>query len=589
MPKSNVPKTMPGNADRCDGEPKDAGIFSDVFGFARKAGDLIQQVSHVGENPNNTISNNHPQAPTRDDDGGNTLEAGTPNATNDVQYVTGRSLGALVVTLSVVVFLIFLDASIISTAIPHITDDFHSVQDVGCYISSYQLTNAIFQPLAGKVYQRFNAKTWFIVFLLVFEAGSLTCGVAGSSALLVAGRAIAGMGAAGITNGALTIVAYAAPLNKRPSLTGSIMGLGQVGLALGPLLGGVFTSYVSWRWCFYINLPVGALASAILSQIRVPGQASKPTPWIVIRTLHWDLDLVGFVLLVGAAVQLLLAIQFGSATHPWNSATVLGLFCGALVTFLFWAVWNKACKNQGLIPMSILKKIPVWGAALTQLCLLTTVFCASFFLPLYFQAVRGVSPIQSGVDVLPSILTQVFTLMLASRLVELTGYVVPFAIVAGGVGIISNYLYSTLHVDTPIARWVGFQVLNGFGRGVGMPMPVLAVQLAVPPPDIPIALSFVTFVSSLGTALILACAGLIFNTYFGCALSNRGMGDDIGAIMAAGATRFRDIISEDKISGVVLAYVSGIKQVFFFACLFAGLGSVAACGKEPPVATQGST
>ncbi|KAJ4303853.1 hypothetical protein N0V88_001450 [Collariella sp. IMI 366227] len=545
-------------------KPRDTSDYS----VANNLPEAPVQENHDG----NTFGNGQPQEQVQDNDNGNTLEAGTPSATNDDDFVTGGRLVALVVALSITVFLMFLDTSIIATAIPRISDEFHFIQDVGWYMSIYQLTNAVFQPLAGKIYQLFNVRFWFVVFLVIFEIGSLVCGTAQSSAVLIGGRAIAGIGAAGLTSGALTIVAYAAPLNKRPSLTAFVMGLGQVGLALGPVVGGAFTSYMDWRWCFLVNIPIGVFACGLLLPIRVPGQASKPTPSMLFRKLHWELDLPGFILLSCAAALLLIAVQFGGVEMPWDSNIIIISFVGAGLIFILWLFWNRTMQNQALIPTTILKS-PLFGAAFTQLSLLTIIFYASFFLPLYFQATRGVSPIQSGIYVLPSILAQIITLLIVGRVVELVGRVAPFAILAAAIGAGSNMLYYNLDVDTPTAKLVAFQIFNGFGRGLGMPIPVLAAQAAVQPSEIPLAVSFVTFVSSLGTAIALSVAGNVFNRSLVHALGEMGMGlSKMRFVLEAGATGFRDVVDEDEVLAVAIAYLRGIRKVFLLTFFFAVVG-----------------
>lgn len=176
-------------------------------------------------------------------------------------------------------------------------------------MSIYQLASAALQPLSGRIYHKFNNKFSFLAFLAIFEIGSIICGAAASSAMLIAGRAIAGVGSAGVISGALTIIASAMPLAVRVSRMGAMMGFGQLGIAVGPLLGGAFTSYATWRWCFYINLPVGGLLAAGFCFIHVPDQSEKPNPRSVLRKLHVELDLLGSALIASAATQLLLALS----------------------------------------------------------------------------------------------------------------------------------------------------------------------------------------------------------------------------------------------------------------------------------------
>ncbi|RKU43002.1 hypothetical protein DL546_002596 [Coniochaeta pulveracea] len=325
------------------------------------------------------------------------------------EYLHGVQLVTVTACVTLVAFLTLLDTAIVATAVPRITDTFHSLKDVGWYAGAYQLGSAVLQPLSGRLYTLFNTKWTFLAFFAVFELGSLICGVATSSTMLIVGRAVSGLGSAGIMNGGLTVIASVVPLHKRAQLTGIMMGCCQMGIVCGPLLGGVFTQEVTWRWCFYINLPIGGAVAAFLFLIHIPEQMKKPQPRAVLPQLHRLLDPVGFVLLSAASVQLLLALQFGGSQFPWDSATVIGLFCGSGATYFIWAGWNYRMGDAAMIPVSMAKKRVVWSAALTQMLFFINTFMQAFFLPIYFQAVKGSSPLMAGVYMLPNIGMQIIT------------------------------------------------------------------------------------------------------------------------------------------------------------------------------------
>ncbi|KAK3292403.1 major facilitator superfamily domain-containing protein [Chaetomium fimeti] len=442
-------------------------------------------------------------------------EQGTSAATkNEAQWVTGMKLVALTNLLVVAMFLMMLDTSIIATAIPRITDEFRSLQDVGWYVSIYQLANAALQPLWGRIYDKFSNKSSFLTSLAIFEVGSLVCGAAVSSRMLIAGRAVAGIGSAGLISGGLTITASAVPLEKRAPLTAMLMGVAQLGIAIGPLLGGAFTSYTTWRWCFYINLPIGGLLALGLLFLPIPDQYSKPSPWPLLRRLHLELDLLGFALIAPACFQLLLALSWGGSKFAWDSSVIIGLFCGAGATGLFWAAWDWYRGDEALIPFSIIG----------------------------------------------------------------TGYVIPYAMLAAVLGSISNGLYSTFSPTTPPAKWIGYQILNGIGRGVGMPMAILAVQAALSPADLAMGNSVVIFVQSLGTAITLAISDAIFQGSLQSQLSQQAPHADAAVIIAAGATHFRNIVEEQDLPGVLAAYSVSLNRVFYLAAGVSSLGLITSLG-----------
>ncbi|KAK3349576.1 major facilitator superfamily domain-containing protein [Lasiosphaeria hispida] len=482
------------------------------------------------------------------------------------QYLSGVKLVTVAASITVVVFLMMVDISIISTAVPRITKDFNSLDDIAWYAAIYQLASAAVQPLTGKLYSKFNARWTFITFFATFELGSALCGAAVSSSMLIVGRAVAGIGASGLMNGALTIVTCIVPLHRRPSLTGILMGLSQLGIIFGPLVGGLLTTYASWRWCFYINLPLGALTVAGLLVITIP-DTKKPKALSVLSNIHHDLDLVGFALFSPASVMLLLALQYGANGLPWSSPTIIGLFCGSGATYIVWAVWNWHRGDEALIPFSILKKRVVWSCSLTQWCNMTIIFSAAYFLPLYFQLVKEVSPIMSGVYVLPSIGSQLISATISGVLVEKTGYVVPYAVFAGVVAAVSNGLYSTLSPTTSAGRWVGYQILNGAGRGTGMQMQLLAVQTVLSAGDLPVAMGILVFSGQYGTAVMMAISNTLFSE----------------GVQAQGAPQAKGPVSYSVGISHVFYMVAGLGVISVFTSLFMGWADVRTRDKRASV------
>lgn len=480
------------------------------------------------------------------------------------------------------------------------------------------MANAALQPLWGRIYDKFSNKSSFLASLAIFEMGSVFCGAAVSSKMLIGGRAVAGVGSAGLISGGLTITASAVPLEKRAPLTAILMGVAQLGIAIGPLLGGAFTAYTTWRWCFYVNIPIGGLLAIGLLFLPIPDQCSKPSPRSLLRRLHRELDLLGFALIGPACIQLLLALSWGGSKHAWDSPTIIGLFCGASVTGLLWIAWDWYRGDEALIPFSIIGVRAVWSGALTHCFLLTNIFCASFFLPIYFQAVQGADPMKSGANVLPSILSQLAvvsmtgflgehpsgflidqSVILTAMVVQQTGYVIPYAMLAAVIGSVSNGLYSTFSPTTSAAKWIGYQILNGIGRGVGMPMvskhhcspfsrvvadaycrgqAILAVQATLSPADLAIGNSVVIFVQSLGTAITLAVSDAIFQGSLQSELPKQAPSADVAAIVAAGATHFRSIVEEEDLPGVLAAYSKSLGRVFYLAAGVSGLGLVTSLG-----------
>ena len=224
--------------------------------------------------------------------------------------------------------------------------------------------------------------------------------------MLIVGRAVAGLGSSGLINGALTIIAACVPLAKRPVHLGIMMSISQLGIVLGPVIGGALTQYTTWRWCFYINLPIGGATAALLVFITIPDRTAETRGTSLASIVREKLDLLGFMIFAPFAIQFFLALEWGGTRYRWDSATVIGLFCGAAGTFCLFLGWEYRKGDAAMVPFSMIKNKVIWSSCLVQVFFFGGMLSMSYYLPIYFQAVKGVSPTLSGVYLLPSILTQ---------------------------------------------------------------------------------------------------------------------------------------------------------------------------------------
>ncbi|KAH7323910.1 putative MFS transporter [Rhexocercosporidium sp. MPI-PUGE-AT-0058] len=460
-------------------------------------------------------------------------------------------------------FLVLLDVSIIATAIPQITSEFQSLLDVGWYGSAYQLTSSAFQPFSGKIYAHFSTKWSFLTFFFLFELGSLLCGAAQNSVMLIVGRAVAGIGSSGLINGGLTIVSACLPVHKQPAATGILISFTQLGIALGPLLGGAFTEDVSWRWCFYINLPIGAIVAGFIVLIDIPESTRKLPVRQVLNTAFSSLDLIGLAIFTPSAIMFFLALSWGGNDYAWGSATIIGLFCGSFVTIIIFLLWERRKGDSAMVPFSMLRTRIIWSVSSTMFFFAGVLFCANYYLPIYLQTVKGKSPIQSGVNMLPIVLFQVMMAIVSGVSVQKFGFYLPFVLAGTSITAIGYGLYSTLDPTSSMGHWVGFEIVFGVGAGCAGAMAFIALQTSIPAAQISIAMGILLFFQNLGGAIWLSIAQIILTSSLRTSIPHYAPNVDTDAVIAAGASSVRLVASGEDLKGVLLAYSRSINRVMY--------------------------
>ncbi|EHK25098.1 uncharacterized protein TRIVIDRAFT_188982 [Trichoderma virens Gv29-8] len=482
---------------------------------------------------------------------------------SDQPSLSSAAVAFILLGLSLPVFLIALDTSIVATAIPYITDRFRSTQDIGWYGSAYFLALCSLQATSGKLYATFSLKWTFLSFFAVFELGSLLCATAVSSNMFIGGRAVAGAGGAGIVSGAFSIVAFIAPLPKRPLYIGVISSFFGVATVVGPLIGGAFTEHISWRWCFYINLPIGAIAGLVLTFFFNPPTRAIETEPIVRRIRA--LDLIGASLFIPAILMALLALQWGGSTYPWKSATIIGLFLGfggLCVVFVFWQFYKG---EEAMLPMSILLNRTVAFSSLTLAFAYGAIFSVVYYLPEWFQVVKGAGPIRSGVMSLPTFIPQIAAALLSGALAPQLGPLNPWLYIGCAFMAIGIGLYGTFDTSTSSAHWISYQILPGIGFSMMAQMPVVAVQATLPTSQSPVGVATATFSQFFGSAIFLAISQALFANIFINKLTVDIPGVDLQNLLLSGSGAIRKLVPPEDLPVVLGAFNQALMGTFYLS------------------------
>ncbi|MFJ3777028.1 MFS transporter [Streptomyces sp. NPDC090075] len=392
-----------------------------------------------------------------------------------------------------------LDQMIVATALPKVVGELHGLDKMSWAITAYLLTATVGLPVYGKLGDLIGRKGVFQFAILVFVVGSGLAGRAGSMDQLIAFRAVQGIGAGGLMIGVQAIIADIVPPRRRGrfmGLIGAAFGLASVA---GPLLGGYFTDHLSWRWCFYVNVPFGLVTLAVITAVlKLP----KPRA-------RGRFDVLGALLLAAASTCLVLLTSWGGTEYAWGSHVILGLGAGAVVaTGLFLVVEHHAV--EPIIPLRLFRDSVFNVTGLVGLVVGVALFGAASYLPTFLQMVDGASATESGLLMLPMMGGIVGASIVAGQLISHTGHYRIHPVLGGGLSVVGMWLLSRLEVGTPRWQYSIWMAVLGAGIGLVMPVLVLAVQNSVPPADLGTATSANNYFRQIGGSVGAAVFGTLF-------------------------------------------------------------------------------
>ncbi|KAI1125778.1 MFS general substrate transporter [Nemania abortiva] len=484
--------------------------------------------------------------------------------------------------ISIVIALVFsfalvgLDQNIIATAVPAITDDFQTIEDIGWYNSVYRLTSSSFQPLFGKTYSLFPPRRVHLASLFFFGGGILLSALAPTSAVFIVGRALIGVSAAGVISGAFSIITHSFPLCKRPLYAGLGGGTEAIAGAVAPLLGGVLTDHLSWRWCFYIQLPFVLLTFvAVCACSKMPKPESRP-----LREKVSSLDFLGTTTFVSAITSLLLATQFGAGKYAWSNWRVILLFVlfAALLIVFFYIQHRR--QEQAILPPRITISRNILFGVLFSSANNGALSIIEYYMPLYFQNARGMTATMSGINLLPIVVGLIVSVILSGYLTLIVGYYNPFMLATSILTPIANGLLTTLTQTTQIWKILVFQGLLGIGTGIGFQGPQVAVQTVLSKNDTSVGIGVIQFAQGIGPAIFIAVSQSIFLARFKKELGLAGLTERAGDLIAKGISPSSLSLNDTDRRVVSAAYAESLTQTFYLPVALSSLTVVGALGME---------
>ncbi|KAG8900072.1 hypothetical protein FRB99_006265 [Tulasnella sp. 403] len=478
----------------------------------------------------------------------------------ETHYVTGVPLILVFVGMMSSMFLVTLDNTVLATAIPKIASQFNALEQVTWLATAYFLTQCGLMLMYGQLLARLTTKWVYLATLVIFEVGSLICGAAPNINILIFGRAFAGVGAGGLYASTLAIIAVCTPLDKRPLFFGTFGAVFALSSVVGPLMGGAFSDHLSWRWCFYINLPIGVITIiSIIFCIKPEHSAVPPTDWRTSLKRLRKIDWIGSIFCLAMVTTLLLAMQWGGVTRRWDDKSVIACFVVFGVSLFLFLAWEVYMGNDAVLPLALFKSRTQVACCIESFFLNAVMVCCTYYLPLYYQSAEEHSATRSGIDILLFMGSIIIGGAAGAGTTAITGLPRPWLLFPPLLPVIAAGVVFWDLAKRPTAS-------SGILMGMQYTMIMVQAEFAKQPHLIPQSTTLVNFTQLIGGVLGIAISGTIFGNELRKSIAIYA--PDLDRATADAVRQSVEVIgtlSGAEKAGVIRAYSSALGYVFIIA------------------------
>ncbi len=452
----------------------------------------------------------------------------------------GWALASVLAGLMLTMLMAALDQTVVDTAIPRIIGELHGFNLYSWLITIYLLASTTTIPIVGKLSDQFGRKWLMILGISLFLIGSVLSGAAQTMTQLIIFRGVQGLGAGFLQTLILTLIADIFPPRERARWQGLIFSVFAVASVIGPTVGGWITDTLSWRWVFYVNIPVGVLALIVIV-IWLPSAISQATTQVRGWAIFRRVDIAGAFVIAAGTICLLLFLSWGGQTYPWNSPQVIGLGVAAAICFvLFFFIETRV--HEPILPLGLFRNRVFTVGALLSLVQGMAMFAVIVYMPLFLQGVMGRNATSSGAVTTPVSITMVVVSSLSGLIISKLGRYQIVSIVGAVFMCISMFLLTLMTSAVPLWNVIINMVLVGVGLGTLFPILSLATQNSVPREQLGVGTGAVTFLRSMGSTLATAVLGTLVSTTY-----NQYITDHLPAVAKRLPAGFRNAVTDQQV------------------------------------------